>query len=88
VIDTAVGGGTNVLLQYGIAGVFIIALVIAVVYLVKELKATRARNDTIQDQRLAEAKEVRDKLTEPLEKIGTQNEKIYDVLLNFDKRRR
>lgn len=87
-IEQAVTGSTETLLQYSIAGVFIIALVIAVVFLVKENKAERKRNDDIQDQRLAEAKEIRDNLKEPLEKIGNQNEKMYDVLLNLDKTRR
>lgn len=77
-IENTVNGSTNVLLQYGIAGVFIIALIIAVVQLYKKLQ-------DVQEKRLTEAKEIRDNLSEPLKAIGSQQEKIYDILLR-DKR--
>lgn len=79
-IEQAINGSTSVLLQLGIAGVAIIGLSVAVIQLYKKLQE-------VQEKRLAEAKEVRDNLSEPLKAIGAQQEKIYDILLS-DKRGR
>lgn len=72
----------NVLPQYGLAGLVILSLVLALIKIYRDLSKERDRNDTIQEQRLVDAKETRDRLTEPLAQNARMSEQIYDLLLN------
>lgn len=67
-------GSSNVLLQYGIAGVFIICLIIAVVYLARD-------NKRLQDARYQDAKEITTALREPLAEQAELSKRIYEILL-------
>lgn len=79
-VDGIAASSTDELLKLGAAGVFIIVLLIAVVVLYR-------KNERIQEQRLIEAKETRDNIGETMVKIGSQQEKIYDILLSDKKGR-
>ena len=61
--------------------VVVLALVGVIVYLYKQLSAAQARTDGIQEQRIVDAKETRDKITTPLEKQAELSEKIYELLV-------
>lgn len=80
-----------VLLQYGLPGVCILALGIALVHQDRtyrsELKEERQKYERVQDQRLTEAKETRDKLSEPLEKVTDLSQRIYELLLTGKRER-
>lgn len=72
----------SVLPSYGLAGLVILSLAIAAIKLYRDLSKERDRNDNIQAQRLIDAKETRDKLTEPLAQNARMSEQIYELLLN------
>lgn len=63
------------LAQLGLAGLVIFALASAVVFLYKRI-------DKIQEERLQDARDTRDKLYGPLEEISNQSKTIYDLLIN------
>lgn len=72
----------EILRQYGLPGLVIFTLAGVVVFLYRGTVSLQNRIDAIQESRLQDARETRDKLTEPLQKQALMSEKIYDVLLN------
>lgn len=78
---------SNVLPSYGLAGLCITVLAAALVYIYKELKASNIRIDAIQEERLQDAKETRDKITESMEQQAYLSKQIYDVLINLTNKR-
>lgn len=72
----------QILQQYGLAGLVIATLAGVVVFLYRGTVNLQNRIESIQESRLQDARETRDKLTEPLQKQALMSEKIYDVLLN------
>lgn len=68
------------LAQLGLAGVVIFSLAGAVVFQYK-------RMDKIQEDRLADARETRDKLTGPLEELTKQSKATYELLVSILKER-
>jgi hypothetical protein len=77
----------------GVPGLAFVIIVLAgvIIYLYKTgqtaLDKKQAQIDAIQEQRIVDAKETRDKLMEPLEKQTQLSEKIYDIVLHNSKRR-
>lgn len=78
----------NVLPQYGLAGLAILALVIALVVYYKDGKAKDKTIEAIQQARLQDAKETRDKLTESMEQMAFLTKQIYDAVISNSKRGR
>lgn len=74
---------TITLFQYGLAGVVIFALAGVVIFLYKELKEERAKNEVLQDKRLQDALTINDKVTGPLREQRELSQKIYDVVAIF-----
>jgi hypothetical protein len=74
-------GATTVLFQYGLAGVVIFGLSIAVVYLYKENQRLHAEKDALQELRRADAQETTSKVTEPLQSLSQTTRLILDKLL-------
>lgn len=68
----------------GVPGLVFVIVVLAgvVVFLFRKLDLVQTKIDSIQEQRVTDAKETRDKITEPLEKQANLSEKIYDLLLS------
>lgn len=71
-----------VLSQYGLAGLVIAVLAGVILYQNKKLDSQQIKLDAIQDQRLLDARETNNRLTEPLEQQARMSDKIYDLLLN------
>lgn len=71
---------TITLFQYGLAGVVIFALAGVVVFLYKELKEERTKNEVLQDKRLQDALAINDRVTGPLREQRELSQKIYDVV--------
>lgn len=70
----------ELLITYGPLGIGVLALGIAVTFLFKRL-------DKIQEDRLQDARDTRDKLTGPLEELNKQSKSTYDLLVSLlDKR--
>lgn len=67
----------------GIPGLVVVIFVLAgvIVFLYKQLSAAQSRTDAIQEQRIVDAKETRDKITEPLDKQAELSGKIYELLV-------
>lgn len=84
----AVATNTEALNTLGVPGLVFVILVLSgvIVFIYRskeaELKLERASKEAIQEQRLVDARETRDKITEPLEKQANLSEKIYDLLLS------
>jgi len=74
-------GATTVLFQYGLAGVVIFGLSLAVVALYRDNKALQAKIDLEKDGRRADATETLDKVTEPLKAISQTVTFINDKLV-------
>ena len=72
----------EILKSYGLAGLVIAVLASVVVFLYRDSKALQRKYDAMQELRLQDARETRDKLMEPLENQARMSEKIYDLLLN------
>lgn len=68
---------------WGPAGVIITALASVAVFLYKELKSERERSNRLQDERLVDARETRDKITAPMEAQAEMSKKTYELLLSF-----
>lgn len=68
-----------ILIIVGLAGILI--------YLVRQLDNKQKKIDTLQDTRVAEAKEINDKLSTPMKEQTELSKKIYDVLLNINNKR-
>lgn len=75
------------LAQYGLAGLVILVLAGVVAYLYRELKASTREKDSLFEQRLADARETRDKLSVQSEKQIDLSEKIYDLLIDGKRRK-
>lgn len=75
------GSATTVLFQYGLAGVVIFGLTIAVVYLYKENQRLHSEKDALQELRRVDAKDTSDKVTEPLQSLSQTTRLILDKLL-------
>lgn len=76
-------GESQVIQGFGLqAGIVIVALVAVVIFLVRLLLKSYDTINTIQENRIVDARETRDKITEPLENQARVIEKIYDLLLS------
>lgn len=75
---------TQALASLGVPGLVAVILVLAgvIVFLYKKIDTLQTRLDSIQERRIIDATETRDKLTEPLERQAVMSEKIYDILLS------
>jgi stalled ribosome rescue protein Dom34 len=71
---------TTVLLQYGIAGVAIIAEAGVVLRLYADNKQLQKDKDALQEARRVDAKETTDKVTQPLESISQTVKLMYEKL--------
>lgn len=80
----------NSLYTLGVPGLVAVVLALCgvTVFLFKQLKEAQTKNDANYEQRISDAKETRDKITEPLEKQAVMSEKTYDLLLNLTNRRK
>lgn len=74
-------GATEVLYQYGLAGVVIFALALTVVALYRDNKVLSDRILAEKDARRADAKETLEKVTEPLQSISQTTSYILDKLV-------
>ncbi len=73
---------TPVLLQYGLAGVVILAQAAVIRYLWLELKAAHLREIAQVEARRADAKEFNDHFEQPLQAIAQSQQFIADKLTN------
>lgn len=64
------------------SGIVILALAGVVLYLFRGLQKSQDKFDALQERRLEDAKETRDKLTEPLNEQAKQSQKIYELLVS------
>lgn len=69
-------------------GLAIMALSAVIIFLYRRIEALMKKYEDAQDLRLKEAIETRDKISVPMENIAKQNEKMYELLVDLDKRRR
>lgn len=74
------GDSTTVLLQYGIAGVAIIAEAGVILRLYTDNRQLQKDKDALQEARRLDAKETTDKVTQPLASISQTMTLIYDKL--------
>jgi hypothetical protein len=74
-------GATIVLFQYGLAGVVIFGLVIAVVYLWRDNQRLYGKIETLQEARRLDAIETRDKVVEPVELMGRNVGLLVDKIV-------
>lgn len=74
------GDSATVLLQYGIAGVAIIAEAYVIRLLYADNKALQKRIDDLQEARRVDAKESLDKFEAPLKALASNSEYIADKL--------
>lgn len=77
----------SIVLQYGLAGVCMLAEAGVIIYLSKKSDKLQTNKDAIQEQRIIDARETRDKVMEPLEKQAIMGEKTYELLLNLTNRK-
>lgn len=73
----------SVLASYGLAGLVMAVEATVIIYIYKASQKQQDKIDALYEQRLVDAKETRDKLTEPLDAISKSNEKMYDILVNL-----
>lgn len=66
----------------GVLGVTVLVLALVVVFLYRSKDKLQDRYNALQEQRIVDAKETRDKIVEPLEKQALMSEKIYEIVLN------
>lgn len=68
----------------GIPGLLAVIGVLSgvVVLLYNKCTSLQSKIDGIQEQRISDAKDTNDKITEPMAKQANLSEKIYDLLLN------
>lgn len=80
----AVATNTEALNTLGVPGLVFVVLILAgvIIFLFKRLDNLQTKYDTMQEQRVNDARETRDKITEPLENQAKVTEKIYDLLLS------
>lgn len=77
-----------ILLQYGLPGVCILALVGALTYTVREGKSKDAKYDALQEAYIRDLKEGRDKLAALSEQQSLQNQRNNDLLLTISNNQR
>lgn len=72
------------LLTLGAPGLLVVIGILTgvVIFLYRKTEVLQSKIDTIQEQRIVDAREVGRSITAPLEKIAEQNKSIYDVVLN------
>ncbi len=68
----------------GVPGLIAVILVLAsvIIYLVRKNDSLQTKYDNMQEQRIADAKEVGQLITGPLEKLANQQQSMYDYLIN------
>lgn len=71
---------TAILLQYGVAGVAIIAEAGVILRLYADNKQLQKDKDVLQEARRFDAKETTDKVTQPLESISQTVKLMYEKL--------
>lgn len=74
-------GATTVLFQYGLAGVVIFALAIAVVNLYRDNQRLQKEKESILEARRQDAVDTTDNVTKPLSDIAQTQRLIYDKLV-------
>lgn len=67
---------------WGIPGFIIVVLAGVVVQLSRKLDFKDAKIEALQEARVREALDARDKIALPLETLGTQSQMIYDKLVS------
>lgn len=86
--DTVLGSplvSTNIQV---ILAFIIVVLAGVITFLYRGLQKLQDKYDSIQEQRITDARETRDKITEPLEKQAIMSEKTHELLLSFINRRK
>lgn len=75
---------TEALNTLGVPGLVFVVLILAgvIIFLFRKLDIAQTKLDGIQEKRVEDARETRDKITEPLENQARITEKIYDLLLS------
>lgn len=73
----------------GVPGLVVIVVTLAtvIIFLYRRNEKLQTEKDTIQNQRIEDAKQTRDKVMEPLEKQALMTERIHELLLNLTNRR-
>jgi hypothetical protein len=71
----------KILLQYGLAGVGLVAEALVIRYLANELKASQERERQQMEARRVDAKESLEKVEEPLSSIAQSTKFIADKLI-------
>lgn len=71
----------------GVPGLVAVILTLSgvIIFLYRKLDTVQTRLEAILEQRVADAKETRDKIAEPIEKQAIMSERIYDLLLSRGK---
>lgn len=77
----------QILSAYGLAGLVMAVEAAVIIYFAKRDDSKQTKIDAIQEQRIVDARETRDKVMEPLEKQAIMGEKTYELLLNLTSRR-
>lgn len=76
---------SNFLFTQGVLGVALVVVSGVLIFIYKtkeaEVKQERIKNESIQEQRITDAKETRDAIVEPLKELAKQSDRIYDVLV-------
>lgn len=67
------------------AAIVIVALAGVIIFLYKSREKLQAEYNALQNQRVVDAKETRDKITEPLQSQAVMTGKIYEFLLGRGK---
>lgn len=74
--------------QYGLAGVVILVLGVAVFNLWKKVNSLQHEKDDLQERRLEDAKEIQSKLTDFIKEQTTVSRQMYDLLLSINSKPR
>lgn len=77
-----------ILSSYGLAGLVISVEATVIIFLYKKSDSLQNKIDAIQEQRIVDARETRDKVMEPLQQQAIMSEKTYDLLLGFTNNRK
>lgn len=69
------------------AAIVIVSLAVALIFSIRLLLKAYDRINEIQETRIADARETRDKLSAPMEAQAKMTGQIYDLLLNLHNQR-
>lgn len=82
-MNFAAASDAQTLATLGVPGLVFVIFVLAgvIVFLYRQNSSLQSKLDEIQERRITDAKETRDRITEPLENQTKLTEKVYDLLL-------